>query len=87
MRQRTAKTDEQIFILKIIQSNCYGTIKDLPYRVLEIPGEYTLYQLRSGYQRQFWVLLQSSVRVLQQHFQCTMNRKRISSSRYARYKG
>jgi hypothetical protein len=45
MRQRTAKTDEQIFILKIIQSNCYGTIKDLPYRVLEVPGEYTLYQL------------------------------------------
>jgi hypothetical protein len=45
MRQRTAKTDEQIFILKIIQSNCYGTIKDLPYRVLEVPREYTLYQL------------------------------------------
>jgi len=45
MRKRVAKPGEQIFVLNIVQSNCYGTVRGFPYRVLEVPGEYTLYQL------------------------------------------
>jgi hypothetical protein len=44
MRKRVAKADERIFIFKIIQSNLYGMVRGFPYRVLAIPGEFTLYQ-------------------------------------------
>lgn len=45
MRKRVAKPAEQIFVMKITQSNCYGMVRGFPYRVLAIPGEYTLYHL------------------------------------------
>jgi hypothetical protein len=43
-RKRPAKPDEQIFVMKIIQGNPCRTFRQFPHRVLEIPGEYTLYQ-------------------------------------------
>jgi len=45
MRRRVAKPGEQIFVLKIIQSNLYGMVRGFPYRVLAVPEEFTLYQL------------------------------------------
>ena len=53
MRTSKAKLGERIFILKIVQSNLYGMVRGFPYRVLAIPGEFTLYQLAEAINEQF----------------------------------
>jgi hypothetical protein len=53
MRKRVAKTDERIFIFKIIQSNLYGMVRGFPYRMLAIPEEFTLYQLAEAITEHF----------------------------------
>jgi hypothetical protein len=53
MRKRVAKSSERIFIFKIIQSNLYGMVRGFPYRMLAIPGEFTLYQFAEAITESF----------------------------------
>lgn len=53
MRRHEAKPGERIFVLKIIQSNPYGTVRGFPYRVLAVPEEFTLYQLAEAINESF----------------------------------
>lgn len=45
MRKRIAKQGEKIYLIKATLSDWYGKIKGQPFRVLEIPGDFTLYSL------------------------------------------
>jgi len=44
MTGRTVKTGNRIFIFKVIQSNHTGNVRGLPYRVLAVTEDFTLYQ-------------------------------------------
>ena len=45
MRQRNAKQGEKIYLIKVTLSDWYGKVRGQPFRVLEIPGDFTLYSL------------------------------------------
>ena len=45
MRKRNAKQGEKIYLIKATLSDWYGKVRGQPFRVLEIPGDFTLYSL------------------------------------------
>ena len=45
MKKRDAKQGEKIYLMKATLSDCYGKVRDQPFRVLAIPGDFTLYSL------------------------------------------
>jgi hypothetical protein len=45
MRKRNAKHGEKVYLIKATLSDWYGKVKGQPFRVLEIPGDFTLYNL------------------------------------------
>ncbi|MCD6189708.1 MAG: hypothetical protein J7J97_05935 [Thermococcus sp.] len=45
MKRRKAKQGEKIYLIKVTLSNWYGHVRGMPYRVLAVPEEFTLYDL------------------------------------------
>jgi hypothetical protein len=45
MRKRNAKQGEKIYLIQATLSDWYGKVRGQPFRVLEIPGDFTLYSL------------------------------------------
>ncbi|MGD0917137.1 MAG: hypothetical protein ABSB22_11830 [Thermodesulfobacteriota bacterium] len=45
MRKRNAKQGEKIYLVKVTLSDWYGKVRGQPFRVLEIPADFTLYSL------------------------------------------
>jgi hypothetical protein len=45
MRKRNAKQGEKIYLIKVTLSDWYGKVRGQPFRVLKIPGDFTLYSL------------------------------------------
>jgi hypothetical protein len=45
MKKRDAKQGEKLYLTKVILSDWYGKVRGQPFRVLAIPGDFTLYGL------------------------------------------
>ena len=45
MKRRKAKQGEKIYLIKVTLSDWYGHVRGMPYRVLAVPEEFTLYDL------------------------------------------
>jgi hypothetical protein len=45
MTKRAPDGDDLTFMFKVIQSNYMGNVRGRPYRVLAVPGDFTLYKL------------------------------------------
>lgn len=45
MKKRKAEEKGEIYLFKVTLSDWYGRVREMPYRIVAIPGEFTLYEL------------------------------------------
>lgn len=45
MKKRKVEEGDEIYLFKVTLSDWYGRVRGMPYRIVAIPGEFTLYEL------------------------------------------